>query len=310
MNSMFSRTLKALCIVSTAALLSACGGASTTVNSFKPVRVIGFGDAYNDVGLATGAPFTVRGSGAVQTVVEQVAAYFGVGAVGTPVLDTTFNTTTNKIPSFGVFSYAMGNALITANTAVTTDVSLTEQIDRVLADVGTFDSSQDLIILSIGTRDVRAGVDKDTAVNDLMTQLQRLLDANARHILVMPPLERSGGTYASQTLAFANALSGKLYDLLVRAPYQGNPIILASGPNPALLTNFNIYTSSATYSVFTTSTTVAYCPNPTVLTGCAVGDGDGTTYTTRLFADNLNLTPAGNQWVALQLYSATAQGWR
>lgn len=310
MNSMFSRTLKALCIVSTAALLSACGGASTTVNSFKPVRVIGFGDAYNDVGLATGAPFTVRGTGAVQTVVEQVAAYFGVGSVGTPVLDTTFNTTTNKIPSFGVFSYAMGNALITANTAVTTDVSLTEQIDRVLADVGTFDSSQDLIILSIGTRDVRAGVDKDTAVNDLITQLQRLLDANARHILVMPPLERSGGPYYSETLAFANALSGKLYDLLVRAPYQGNPIILASGPNPALLTNFNLYTANAIGSVFTTSTTVAYCPNPTVLTGCAVGDGDGTTYTTRLFADNLNLTPAGNQWVALQLYSATAQGWR
>jgi hypothetical protein len=309
MNSIFSRTFKVLCIVSTAVLLTACGGASSTVNPFTPVRVIGLGDAYNDVRLAAGVPFTVRGTGTVQTVVEQVAAYFNVGSVGTPVSDTTYNTTTNKISSSGVFSYAMGNALITANTAITTDVSLTEQIDRVLADVGTFSSSQDLILLTVGTRDVRAGVSTDTAVSDLMAQLQRLLDAGARHILVMPPIERSGGAYASQTVAFANALSGKLYDLLVKAPYQGNPIILASGPNPALLTNFNIYTSYATYGVFTTSTTVAYCPNPTVLTGCDVVVGDDT-YATRLFADDLNLTPAGNQWVALQLYAATAQGWR
>jgi phospholipase/lecithinase/hemolysin len=264
------------------------------------------GDAYNDVGNAAGAPFTVRGTNTVQTVVEQVATYFGVGSVGTPVVGSTYTT----LPASGVFSYAVGNALITANTAITTDASLTEQIDRVLADVGTFSSSQDLILLTVGTRDVRAGVNTDTAVSDLMVQLQRLLDAGARHILIMPPIERSGGTYATQSLTFANSLSGKLYDLLVRAPYQGNPIILASGPNPALLTNFNIYTSYTAYGVFTTSTTVAYCPNPTVLTGCTVSDGDGTTYATRLFADDVNLTPAGNQWVALQLYSATAQGWR
>jgi hypothetical protein len=306
MNSIFSRTLKALCIVSTAALFAACGGASSTVNSFTPVRVIGLGDAYNDVGLAAGAPFTVRGTGTVQTVVEQIAAYFGVGSVGTPVSDTTYAT----LPAAGVFSYAMGNALITANTAITTDASLKEQVDRLLADVGTFSSSQDLVIITVGSRDVRAGVDKATAVDALIVQLQRLLDANARHILVMPPIERSGGSFASQTVAFANDLSGKLYNLLLTEPYKGNPIIAASGPNPALLSNFNIYTSYPTYGEFAASTQVAYCPTPTVLTGCSVSDGDGTTYATRMFADDYNLTPAGNRWVALQLYSAMAQGWR
>ena len=156
----------------------------------------------------------------------------------------------------------------------------------------------------------RAGVDKATAVDALIVQLQRLLDANARHILVMPPIERSGGSFASQTVAFANDLSGKLYNLLLTEPYKGNPIIAASGPNPALLSNFNIYTSYPTYGEFAASTQVAYCPTPTVLTGCSVSDGDGTTYATRMFADDYNLTPAGNRWVALQLYSAMAQGWR
>jgi hypothetical protein len=238
--------------------------------------------------------------------VEQIAAYFGVGSVGTPVSDTTYAT----LPAAGVFSYAMGNALITANTAITTDASLKEQVDRLLADVGTFSSSQDLVIITVGSRDVRAGVDKATAVDALIVQLQRLLDANARHILVMPPIERSGGSFASQTVAFANDLSGKLYNLLLTEPYKGNPIIAASGPNPALLSNFNIYTSYPTYGEFAASTQVAYCPTPTVLTGCSVSDGDGTTYATRMFADDYNLTPAGNRWVALQLYSAMAQGWR
>jgi hypothetical protein len=305
MNLILSRTLKALSTLAVVGLLSACGS-SSTIDPFKPTRVIGLGDAYSDVGLATGAPFTVRGTGTVSTVLEQVATLFGVGSVGTPVADATYAA----LPSTGVFSYAMGNALISTNAAITTDASLAEQVDRVLADVGTFNSSQDLIIITAGTRDVRAGLDKTTTVDALMVQLKRLLAANARHILVMQPIERSGGTYATQALAFADEESLQVFNYLKTAGYQGNPIILTSGPNPGLATNFNLYTYAATYGEFSTSTQVAYCPSPTTLTGCELADGDGSTYATRLFADNLNLTPAGNRWVALQLYSATAQGWR
>jgi hypothetical protein len=307
MNPIFSRTLKALSTLAAVALLSACG-ASSTIDPFKPTRVIGLGDAYSDVGLATGAPFTVRGTGTVSTVFEQVATLFGVGSVGTPVADATYAA----LPSTGVFSYAMGNALISTNAAITTDASLAEQVDRLLADVGTFNSSKDLIIITAGTRDVRAGLDKTTTVDALMVQLKRLLVANARHILVMQPIERSGGTYATQALAFADEESLQIYKYLKTANYQGNPIILTSGYNPGLATNFNIATSplTTTYGEFSTSSQVAYCPSPTTLTGCTVADGDGTTYATRLFADNLNLTPVGNRWVALQLFGATAQGWR
>jgi hypothetical protein len=38
--------------------------------------------------------------------------------------------------------------------------------------------------------------------------------------------------------------------------------------------------------------------------------GEDTQAGTTLFADNLNLTPAGNRWVSQYIYNATAQGWR
>ena len=49
MNPIFSRTLKALCVMSAAVLLTACGGASSTIDAFKPTRVIAFGDGFSYV---------------------------------------------------------------------------------------------------------------------------------------------------------------------------------------------------------------------------------------------------------------------
>ena len=49
MNPIFSRTLKALRTVTVATLLSACGGASSTVDPFVATRVIAFGDGFNYV---------------------------------------------------------------------------------------------------------------------------------------------------------------------------------------------------------------------------------------------------------------------
>jgi len=67
MNPIFSRILKALCTLAAVALLSACGS-SSTVDPFKPTRVIGLGDGYNDVNA------TVREGSTTDTVVQQVAA--------------------------------------------------------------------------------------------------------------------------------------------------------------------------------------------------------------------------------------------
>ena len=313
MNPMFSRTLKALCALTAVAMLLACGS-SKTVDPFKPNRVIGLGDAYNDVGLAVGAPFTVTGTSTVSTVVEQIATIFNVGSIGVPVGAGTYGN--GGLPATGVFSYAMGDALITGTGAA--DASLTEQVDRLLADVGTF-TSTDLVLITAGTRDIKANANAVTTVTALREQVRRLLEAGAKHVLIMQPLDiantpfgRAAGTYAGKTTEFVNEELTQLQDLVRGGGYANNPVILSN--STGLSSTFNIYTnppsSTTYYGEFTTSTQVAYCSAPTTLTGCAMTTGEDTKAATTLFADNLNLTPAGNRWVSQYLYNATGSGWR
>ena len=288
MNPIFSRTLKAMCTIAVVGVLTACGS-STTVDAFKPARVFGLGDGYN-VPTAT-----VATTDATLTVVQHVTSLFGVS---TSVIS----------------NYAEKDALITADAAVTTDKSLTEQITDVIADVGSF-TNTDLIVITIGTRDIKAGVAAATATADLKAQIGRLLNANARRVLIMQPLEltntpfgRGNASYTGKTVDFITYATSALQSLVANGGYTTNPVIYGG---TSLSSDFNIYTTSGTgaYLEFSTSTQVPYCASPNTLSGCAVIVGNDT-YATRLFADNLNLTPAGNRWAAQRLYNATAQGWR
>ncbi len=313
MNSVFSRILKALCVVTAVASLSACGGASSTVNPFVPTRVIGLGDAYNDVGSNNSghAPFTVRGTGEVSTVVEQVAALFGVGSSGTFVGAVTYT----NLPASGVFSYAVGGALINSGAD-----SLADQIVSLSADVGGAFTSSDLIVIAAGTQDIKAAYSTsgaETAAGLLEAQVKILLGKGAKHILILQPLELSVTPYAranniavdvtlSPTVKFNTKISSELYDYVSRQGLSYNPVIYGS----AFSSIFNTYAQLTAYAEFSTSTQTPYCPAPTTLTGCTQTLNDSTVYDTTLFADNLNLTPAGNRWVAQKLYDATAQGWR
>jgi hypothetical protein len=319
MNSVFSRILKALCVVTAVASLSACGGASSTVNPFVPTRVIGLGDAYNDVGSDNSghAPFTVTGTGEVSTVVEQVAALFGVGSSGTFVGAGTYT----NLPASGVFSYAVGGALINSGAD-----SLADQIVSLSADVGGAFTSSDLIVIAAGTQDIKAHyttTDAETAAGLLEAQVKILLGKGAKHILILQPLELSVTPYAranniavdvtlSPTVKFNTKISGELYDYVSRQGLSYNPVIYGS----AFSSTFNTYAQTTPYLEFSTSTQVPYCTStapstdPALMSGCSKRVGDSTVYDTTLFADNLNLTPAGNRWVAQYLYNATAQGWR
>ena len=62
MKTSLNRIIKALCASAVIAVLSACGGATSTVDPFKPTRVVGLGDSY---------------AAASSSVVSQVAAGFG-----------------------------------------------------------------------------------------------------------------------------------------------------------------------------------------------------------------------------------------
>lgn len=293
MNSIFSRVFKALSAIAVAGVLTACGS-SSTVDAFKPARVVGLGDGYND------SSATVRDGSTTGTVVGQMASYFGQS---------------------NVVSQATAGAQVS---------NLAAQIDA----VGSF-SSSDLVVISIGTFDVKAGTDATVAAQTLVTQVQRLLDAGVTHVLIMPVLDLSRTPWGratsfdqtataavSLTNTFNNALNTSISNAFGgRSP---NRVIYA---NSSSVTSFFLTaTSISSYSPFTdtgyngtSAGTTPACGGATLLSNTAfatagVSGCDSTSittpYTTMLFADGIHLTPAGNRWVAQYLFNATRQGWR
>ncbi len=297
MNLTFCRTLKALCALVVVGVLTACGS-SSTVDPFKPTRVIGLGDGYNDTTA------TVRETGSTTgTVVGQVASYFG-------------------------------------QTNIVYQASAGAKVSDLAAQINALTglNSGDLVVIAVGTFDVKESTNATTAAAALVTQIQRLLDAGVTHVLVMPVLEVSRTPWArtnsfdptaTPTSSLTNTFNTAVNQAISNA-FGGrtpNRVIYAgsSGVAPLFLTA----TSSTTYSPFTDtgySSTVATGTTPACgattlasntafatagVSGCdAGGVGVNTSYTTMLFADGIHLTPVGNRWVAQYLYNATAQGWR
>ena len=366
--------MKTLCAFAVAALLAACG-ASSTVKPFSPTRVIGLGDAYNDVG-SSGSRFTVRGTLEVATVVEQLGAYFGVGSLSTYVdagiyVGNPVSGSRNQMPTTaGIYSYAVAGSTISGGTGSN---SLADQINLALADVGGNFSDNDLIVISTGTWDIVNQTIRDknsdnqlsiqTTGDAYTTLIESLLAHNAKHVLVMQPLEvattpfgYAAGTYPTAVASdFTNYVKASLQTYVSRQGLTTNPIIFGAA---GLSSDFNIYTSisPAAVGIFTggsnntivypsysvmDGTSVPYCINsaqtanfsatvssssnagltniissPVLaanFAGCTTINNDTTNttfYDSTLFADGLNLTPAGNRWVAGYLYNATAQGWR
>lgn len=293
-----SRWLNALCLAATV-LLSACGSGTTT-DPFKPNRVIALGDGYN---VATS---TITGTtDAAVTVAEQVALLFGI-----PVAD--------------VLNYAEADALIkdpvTRHADLAASASLETQIQAAITAAGGAFTDKDLIIISIGTRDIISGVASATAADDLRELVNQLLQAKATHVLLMQPLELTRtpyvrdnstreATYLGKTEEFIEAVKTSISEMVSQAGYHDNPVIYGG---QLLSSNFNIYTSNTKYLEFSTSTRIPACTaalTADVLTGCALADANAS-YAKMLFADDINLTPAGNRWVARHMYNATAYGWR
>ena len=284
MNSIFSRTFQALCTVILVALLSACGGSSTS-DPFRPTRVVGLGDGFND------AAATVDDGTTTRTVVGQVAAYFGQ------------------------------SNLLSKGSAGAQIANLAAQIDDVVANHGGF-SANDLVFIAVGTFDVKAGTNPDTAAQALVTQVQRLKTAGATHILIMPVLDVSRtpwgrvntstvSTTATNTfnesvlLALSNAFGGQTPNTVIYANASGVTSFFLTATS---VTVFSPFTDTGFSSTVVAGTTPA-CGNATLFTGCTAAAANAS-YPTMMFADGIHLTPAGNRWVAQFLYNATAQGWR
>ena len=257
MNSTISRTFKALCAVALMALLSACGGASSTVDPFKPTRVIGLGDAYNDT---SNAQYTVSGTGqTITTVVAQVAALYGASTV----------------ESLASSTYASTNDLLAQANQL-----------------GSLSATADLVVITAGTKEFIGGNDSTGAgyLAMLKSVLDTLKGKGAKHIVIMEVVDLSqmGGVY-SDPVNFNSTVKAGLSAYTDVARYG------------------NISRPSAYFPGWVNGVRTPYCPSPNVITGCPYTAGDVSTY---FLADNLNPTPAGNQWLGMQLYNGTGGGWR
>ena len=200
MNPIFNRSLKALCTVMAVLMLSACGGASSTVKPLTEYvaptiagsRVIAFGDALSDAGQG-GARYTVNdaGAGGSMTLAERLASNFGFTSM-TPV--------NSGVLAGGAYSYALGGALISGAGSVASQVDAFVNAGNKLTD-------NDLVVITAGQQDIvnaatayyanptdaQAAIAKAniaTAAADLVQSIQKLTNSSvgAKHVLVIAPL--------------------------------------------------------------------------------------------------------------------------
>lgn len=403
-----------LCALVAASLLSACGGASSTVNPLQPTRIVAFGDGFSDVGNSAnangGLRYTVRGDATANTlttpttVVEVLANIYGLwggdGATNAAVAMRIGQTGT--FPSTGLVSYAMGNAMISPATGANSgglggsESTLTAQVDDFLVRVNGQVGTSDLIIITAGTRDLLAiayryfsanGVNKadgtalsaadlaakapanllanlgggltstsdvfaqlDVTASTLIAAIDKLVQAGAKHVLVVEPMTLArtpwGLSFDASAINFLRSLSYDTDESCIKGNTQNSlhcklTIALSQKYPPTvygqkvlavdLAQFFNLISGSTqtgnanTYlSYFSQPPATPACSvvppiaNPLVsvtgydassLTnawtqGCTATAWTDTSYNSFLFADNLNLTPQGNNLLASTIYNS------
>jgi hypothetical protein len=325
MNPIFSRTLKALCAVMAATLLSACGGASSTVDPFVATRVIAFGDGFNYVDGAGAGLSTVQTGETDNTIAGRIAARYGI---------VVKNVQTNPLAATGGFSYATANARV---------ADVDAQITAFLSSAGSV-AKKDLIIIAVGNWDIydayRNGVTSmDSNASALVASIQRLTTAGAEHVVVMPAINMARTPWAANkslagiqqlsittsSLPGLNSFNFLLLTKLNAAFRQDRkPVYLLDRSS-----DFNNFagqfdTNGSTRIINVsgmalTADTGLYKPVCTAyasMAGCLPADLStvspltATSYQSYVFADDINLTPLANRFLAdRMIYTMQTFGW-
>ena len=330
MNSIFSRTFKALCAVALMALLSACGGASSTVDPFTPKRIIAFGDGFSYVDGNGYGLSTVRTNEVDNTIVGRIAARVGIVVKA---------VSSNPLAATGGFSYASPKARVA-------DVGT--QINTFLTDAGGVVGDKDMIIITVGNWDVYDAVmsnaNMDTAATNLVTAVKRLTNAGAKHVVLIPAINMARTPWAltapnSKTLqeiqmlgittATLPSLTSLNYLMLLKIAdaykEEAKPPVKfkdRSGDFNSFAGKFDTNGSTRILNMSgmaITADTGLYVPicaaaasrvdtDSTFATGCAL---PGTTdYQTYVFADDINLTPLANRFLADRtVVTLISEGW-
>lgn len=186
-----------LALATASALLVAACGSGTIESQLQPSRVVAFGDGMSDLGQVANRRYTVN-DGTVNIWTQDMASRFGLGLSATAA---------------GGGSFATGNARVNtkpdaAGNAATLTVK--EQVDAFLA--GGVIGANDLLVISGGTADivaemaqVTAGTQTTTqmlanvgqAGRDLATQVRRLVQAGATHVVVVGPYNLGRSPWAA-----------------------------------------------------------------------------------------------------------------
>jgi hypothetical protein len=330
MNSIFSRTFKALCAVTAATLLSACGGASSTVDPFVATRVIAFGDGFNYVDGAGAGLSTVQTGETDNTIAGRIAARYGI--VVKRVADGA--TVLNPLASTGGFSYATANARV---------ADVDAQITAFLSSAGSV-AKKDLIIIAVGNWDIydaytNGVTSMDSNASALVASIQRLTTAGAEHVVVMPAINMARTPWAANkslagiqqlsittsSLPGLNSFNFLLLTKLNAAFRQDRkPVYLLDRSSD--FNNFagqfdtngstRIINVSGMALTADTGLYVPVCTAHTAMAGCALGGLNttspltATSYQSYVFADDINLTPLANRFLAdRMIYTMQTFGW-
>lgn len=294
------RTVAAMALCASAALLAACGSSSTE-SALTPSRLISFGDAFSDLGQSGGL-YSVNDGSVNHWLLELAARY-----------DRTITAS-----SAGGLGYAQASARIQEKPdAAGQDATLTiaEQIDAFLAAGNSF-ASDDLVVLAGGMADILtegkaflAGTQTEEVMQerlqqagrDLGTQVRRLIDAGARYVVVVGSmnmgntpwgqasgqagvLENATEIFNRSFLIDVNGLGANV--LYVDAAYYFN--LAARTPTNFGLTNSaDVVCTSVDagpgIGIGTDQVNSSLCTASTVLSGV--------TYNNYMFADALYITP-------------------
>ncbi|MES2785239.1 MAG: SGNH/GDSL hydrolase family protein [Pseudomonadota bacterium] len=297
--------------------LAACGSGSI-VSQLEPSRVFAFGDGLSDVGQA-GTRYTVN-DGNTNIWAQGVAAAYGVPAV--------------PANSGGTF-YAQKNARIAATpdaAGSTTTPTVQQQIDAYIT-ANRF-GERDLVIVNGGISDIIAEValvnsgaqtgdqmlaNVRQAGRDLATQVRRLVQAGATHVVVagVYGMERTPWGQTGTNSALLAAASARFNEeLLINIVDLGNSVLYI---DTAFL--FNLMTAVPTaYGMI--NSVAAACTSIDPGPGIGIGAGEinsglctpATTlttasYETYLFADKVYPTPQGHRQFGEYSFSRIRARW-
>jgi phospholipase/lecithinase/hemolysin len=313
---------RALLALAPAALLAltACGS-GTIESQFHPARAVVFGDGLSDMGnLASGNRYTVNDTSLIWANI--VAVDYGI-------------TLTKS--SAGGTDYAMGNARVALEPDAaggTATLTVKEQIDAFLAAHGSFNSTNDLVIIQGGISDLivqmqafRAGtITADEMVanarqagRDLAAQAKRLVAAGALHVVVIGTYDLGKTPWATsiaQQTLLSNASQAFNNGLLVDLVDQGSNMLYV---DIGLLVN--LMNSAPQAYGFGDATTVA-CNSVDAGPGIGIGTGQvnsalcttstiatGVNYNVAMWADPVYPTPLAHSTIANYVFTRVHDRW-